>query len=122
MIQIIKLIVSSLTKIFRNWSENFPLINTLLTLITFSLASLFATSADSANYGLLKITDVIFTKMTWRNVQRQKNLFSSVLALYALTKILDSLGKIIHALQIPSCLISLRKLMGSKNFYQNVFL
>ena len=52
MILIIKLIVLCLKKIIRYWSENFPLIDTLLTLITFPLASLFATSADSANYGL----------------------------------------------------------------------
>ena len=52
MTPIIKQIVSSLKQILRNWSENFPLIDTLLKFITFSLTSIFATSADSANYGL----------------------------------------------------------------------
>ena len=57
MTPIIKQIVSSLKKILRNWSEKFPLIDTNSTFITFSLMSLFATSADSANYRLFWITD-----------------------------------------------------------------
>ena len=41
MIPITKLIVLSLKKVLRIWSENFPIIDLLLTVITVSLTSLF---------------------------------------------------------------------------------